>query len=93
MVAARLPIPAYAQLLKLSHAFNVLDARGAVGVTERASCFATMRNLARDIAGVQAHLWQACHIPVVKKEARSMWSRTRPFCLLARMGHFAIGVL
>lgn len=51
---AGLPIPAYCQLLKLSHAFNVLDARGAVGVTERATCFGAMRGLARSIAGA---LW------------------------------------
>lgn len=51
LVEAGLPIPAYGHLLKLSHAFNVLDARGAVGVTDRAACFAAMRNLARSIAG------------------------------------------
>lgn len=33
MLEARLPIPAFDNLLKASHAFNVLDARGAVGVT------------------------------------------------------------
>lgn len=49
LLAERLPIPAYEHLLKLSHAFNVLDARGAVGVTERADCFATLRGLARQI--------------------------------------------
>ncbi|CAD7695289.1 unnamed protein product [Ostreobium quekettii] len=45
-----LPIPAYDCMLKCSHTFNVLDARGAVGVTERSNCFAAMRGLARDIA-------------------------------------------
>jgi hypothetical protein len=54
LVEAGLPLPAYCQLLKLSHAFNVLDARGAVGVTERASCFGAMRGLARAIAGARA---------------------------------------
>ena len=48
---AGLPIPAYGQLLKLSHAFNILDARGAVGVTDRAACFGAMRSLACQIAG------------------------------------------
>lgn len=48
----RLPIPAYDHLLKLSHAFNILDARGAVGVTERADCFATLRTLAREVTGL-----------------------------------------
>lgn len=46
----RLPVPAYNYLLKASHTFNVLDARGAVGVTERARYFQRMRNLARDVA-------------------------------------------
>ena len=48
---AGLPIPAYMQLLKLSHCFNVMDARGAVGVTLRATCFGAMRMLAKQIAG------------------------------------------
>lgn len=47
----RLPVPAYDHLLKLSHTFNLLDARGAVGLTERADCFAAMRNLARQVTG------------------------------------------
>ncbi len=51
MLAQHLPVPAYDHLLKLSHTFNVLDARGAVGVTERANAFAVMRGLAREIAG------------------------------------------
>ncbi|VFQ66320.1 unnamed protein product [Cuscuta campestris] len=42
-----LPIPAYDQVLKTSHAFNVLDSRGFVGVTERARYFGRMRSLAR----------------------------------------------
>ena len=52
MVQKKLPIPAYQHLLKLSHCFNVLDARGAIGVTQRAKCFATMRRLAKSIAGL-----------------------------------------
>ncbi|XP_042426077.1 glycine--tRNA ligase, chloroplastic/mitochondrial 2-like [Zingiber officinale] len=40
----------YDQLLKASHAFNILDARGFVGVTERARYFARMRSLARQCA-------------------------------------------
>ncbi len=51
LLEARLPIPAYDHLLKLSHVFNVLDARGAVGVTERQACFATLRALARQVTG------------------------------------------
>jgi glycyl-tRNA synthetase len=50
MIDARLPVPAHTYVLKCSHAFNVLDARGAVGTTERASAFARMRALAHDVA-------------------------------------------
>jgi len=52
LIKNRLPLPAYDQLLKASHAFNVLDARGAVGVTERQKLFASMRDLARNIASL-----------------------------------------
>lgn len=44
MLAKRLPVPAYDHLLKLSHTFNLLDARGAVGVTgERSMALCTPR--------------------------------------------------
>jgi len=45
-----LVIPAHDYVLKCSHTFNVLDARGAVGVTERARYFARMRELARRVS-------------------------------------------
>ena len=49
-LAHRLVIPAHDYVLRCSHTFNLLDARGAIGVTERADFFARMRDLAR--AGV-----------------------------------------
>jgi glycyl-tRNA synthetase len=54
MIDARLPVPAHTYLLKCSHVFNVLDARGAVGTTERARAFGRMRTLAHDVAGLWA---------------------------------------
>jgi glycyl-tRNA synthetase alpha subunit len=45
-----LPLPAYDQVLKSSHAFNLLDARGALSVTERAAYIGRVRNLARRFA-------------------------------------------
>jgi len=45
-------MPAYDQLLRLSHLFNVLDTRGAIGVTERQQFFRDMRNLAGRVAGL-----------------------------------------
>ena len=50
LVARELPLPAYDQVLKCSHAFNLLDARGAISVTERAGYIARVRNLARLVA-------------------------------------------
>jgi glycyl-tRNA synthetase alpha chain len=50
LVQRDLPLPAYDQVLKCSHTFNLLDARGAVSVTERAGYIARVRNLARTVA-------------------------------------------
>ena len=55
LIRARLPVPAHGFVLKCSHAFNVLDARGAVSTAERASAFARIRGLARQVA----ELWMA----------------------------------
>ena len=46
----RLPLPAYDQVLKCSHAFNLFDARGALSTTERAAYIARVRDLARRVA-------------------------------------------
>jgi glycyl-tRNA synthetase alpha chain len=45
-----LPLPAYDQVLKCSHTFNLLDARGAISVTERAAYIGRVRKLARAVA-------------------------------------------
>ena len=45
-----LPLPAYDQVLKASHTFNLLDARRAIGVTERVRYIARVRSLARAVA-------------------------------------------
>jgi glycyl-tRNA synthetase alpha chain len=50
LMAAQCVLPAYEMLLKCSHAFNLLDARGAISVTERAAYIGRVRNLARSIA-------------------------------------------
>jgi glycyl-tRNA synthetase len=54
--------PAYDFILKCSHTFNLLDSRGAVGVTERAALFRRMRDLAREVAqGYEAQREEAGH--------------------------------
>ena len=50
LMAAQSVLPAYEMVLKCSHAFNLLDARGAISVTERAAYIGRVRNLARAIA-------------------------------------------
>ena len=45
-----LALPAYEQLLKAGHSFNLLDARGAISVTERAAYIGRIRNLAKAVA-------------------------------------------
>jgi glycyl-tRNA synthetase alpha chain len=50
LVARELPLPAYDQVLKCSHTFNLLDARGAISATERAAYIARVRILARRVA-------------------------------------------
>jgi glycyl-tRNA synthetase alpha chain len=56
IVAAGLVLPAYEYCLKCSHAFNLLDARGAISVTERTGYIGRIRNLARACA--EAHVKQ-----------------------------------
>jgi glycyl-tRNA synthetase alpha chain len=50
LVAAGLALPAYEQVLKASHLFNLLDARGAISVTERQRFILRVRTLARAVA-------------------------------------------
>ena len=47
LMGAQLALPAYEQVLKAAHTFNLLDARGAISVTERAAYIGRIRNLAR----------------------------------------------
>lgn len=50
LVTANLPLPAYEMVLKASHTFNLLDARGAISVTERQRFILRVRTLARKVA-------------------------------------------
>ena len=51
----QLALPAYEQLLKCGHCFNLLDARGAISVTERAAYIGRIRVLARAVAQSYLH--------------------------------------
>lgn len=50
LIEAGLPLPAYEMMIKASHAFNLLDARHAISVTERARFIGRVRGLARAVA-------------------------------------------
>ncbi|MCB1751806.1 MAG: glycine--tRNA ligase subunit alpha [Gammaproteobacteria bacterium] len=50
LIGLGLPLPAYEQVLKASHVFNLLDARHAISVTERQRYILRVRALARDVA-------------------------------------------
>ncbi len=50
LIEAQCTLPAYERVLQCSHAFNLLDARGAISVTERAAYIARVRALARAVA-------------------------------------------
>ena len=50
LMEAKLPLPAYEMVLKASHTFNLLDARGAISVTERQRFILRVRTMARSVA-------------------------------------------
>ena len=62
-----LVLPAYDYILKCSHTFNVLDTRGAVGVTERQALFGRMRDLSRRTAEAYIAQREELGFPWLKK--------------------------
>lgn len=62
-----LVLPAYDYVLKCSHTFNVLDARGAISVSQRASYIARVRNLARLVAAKHVEHREAFGFPLCVK--------------------------
>ena len=68
LIEDRLPVPAYNYVLKSSHAFNVLDARGAISTTERAKAFSTMRSLAREVSQLWVERRSELDFPLLKAD-------------------------
>ena len=64
-----LVIPAHDYVLRCSHTFNLLDVRGAVGVTERATFFARMRSLARRVAETYLAQRETMGYPLLRERA------------------------
>ena len=70
LMEADLPLPAYDMVLKASHAFNLLDARHAISVTERARYIGRIRNLARAVAQAYFDSREKLGFPRLKGAAR-----------------------
>jgi glycyl-tRNA synthetase len=70
---AGLVLPAHDYVLKCSHAFNVMDSRGAIGVTERAALFARMRDLSRGSAEAYVAQRESLGHPWLER-----WPRSEP---------------
>jgi glycyl-tRNA synthetase alpha chain len=68
----QLVVPAYEYCLKCSHVFNILEARGAISVTERTGYIARIRNLARKCAEVYLQQRQNLGYPMLKASSSNI---------------------
>lgn len=68
MIQRHFPIPAYDFVMKASHAFNIMDARGMLSVTERARYIGRIRNLARELADCYLKSREAQAFPLLKQK-------------------------
>jgi glycyl-tRNA synthetase alpha chain len=64
LIEAGLPLPAYEQVLKASHTFNLLDARHAISVTERQRYILRVRTLSRAVAQAYYDAREALGFPI-----------------------------
>ncbi len=69
LMDAGLALPGFEMVMKCSHTFNLLDARGAISVTERAAYIARVRALARKVAKAYYDSREALGFPMLKQEA------------------------
>jgi glycyl-tRNA synthetase alpha chain len=69
LLAVELALPAYEQMLKASHTFNLLDARRAISVTERQRYILRVRTLSRAVAQSYYRRREALSFPLVKQSS------------------------
>ncbi len=69
LMEAQLALPAYEMVLRAAHTFNLLDARGAISVTERAAYIGRIRNLAKAIAQSYYESRERLGFPMLKTAA------------------------
>ncbi|AOE50940.1 glycine--tRNA ligase subunit alpha [Kangiella sediminilitoris] len=68
LIENNLPLPAYEMVLKASHTFNLLDARGAISVTERQRFILRVRTIARAVAETYFHAREQLGFPMLKED-------------------------
>jgi glycyl-tRNA synthetase alpha chain len=71
LIEAGLPLPAYEQVLQASHAFNLLDARHAISVTERQRYILRVRSLARAVAQAYFDAREQLGFPMLTTQAKA----------------------
>jgi len=67
LIGANLPLPAYEQVMKASHTFNLLDARRAISVTERQRYILRVRTLSRSVAEIYVAQREKLGFPGLKQ--------------------------
>jgi glycyl-tRNA synthetase alpha chain len=67
-----LVLPAFDYVLKCSHTFNLLDARGVISVTERTRYITQIRNLARQVAQLYLQQRESMGFPLIKQASAEM---------------------
>lgn len=85
-LANGLVLPAHDYVLKCSHTFNILDTRGAVGVTERQALFGRMRDLSRRVAEAYLAQRQTMEFPFVGEAVSTETAPTMPAMPAAAAG-------
>jgi glycyl-tRNA synthetase alpha chain len=73
LMQAGLSLPAYEMVMKCSHTFNLLDARGAISVTERAAYIGRVRALARRVAQAYHAAREALGFPMLRLDGSEPW--------------------
>lgn len=78
LLAEQLPIPAYDFVMKASHAFNILDARGVISVTERTGYIGRIRDLARLVAATYIQSRESQGYPLLQRAALKAAQQSAP---------------
>ncbi|MFO1284128.1 MAG: glycine--tRNA ligase subunit alpha [Burkholderiales bacterium] len=71
LLEAKMPLPGYEMILKAGHTFNLLDARGAISVTERAGYIGRIRALSRLVATAYVESRRALGFPMLAERDRA----------------------